>query len=104
LTVTVEPASAVPVITMPSRSLSRVDRVVAPPSPTPVIATVVPRSTVRVWVAVAVLPAASVDVTVTASGPIRRLASRDRRRVGAVRSNRRGTPLTVTVEPASACP
>jgi hypothetical protein len=29
LTVTVEPASAVPVITMPSRSLSRVDRVVA---------------------------------------------------------------------------
>jgi hypothetical protein len=42
---------------------------VASPPAIPVSVTVVPRSTVSVWVAVAVLPAASVEDTVTASGP-----------------------------------
>jgi hypothetical protein len=41
---------------------------VASPPAIPVSVTVVPRSTVRVWVAVAVLPAASVVDDVTASG------------------------------------
>jgi hypothetical protein len=57
----------VPVITMPPAASAALI-VLSPPS-TPVIATVVPRSRVRVWVAVAVLPAASVVATLTANGP-----------------------------------
>jgi hypothetical protein len=66
LTVTVEPPRPVPVITMPSAASAALI-VLSPPS-TPVIATVVPRSTVRVGCQVAVLPAASCCRTVTAAG------------------------------------
>jgi hypothetical protein len=48
------------------RGLSRVDRVVAALDARD--RNVVPRSRVRVWVAVAVLPAASVVATLTAKG------------------------------------
>jgi hypothetical protein len=62
----------VPVITMPPAASAALI-VLSPPS-TPVIATVVPRSTVR-SVAVAVLPAASVVATLTANGPSCRQAA-----------------------------
>jgi hypothetical protein len=87
LTVTVEPASAVPVITMPTRGLSRVDRVVA-------TLDAGDRNrgaavTVRVWVAVAVLPRRIRGRDVDRERAIRPAAAPDGRGVGAVRATSR---------------
>jgi hypothetical protein len=67
----------------------------------PVIVTVVPRSTVRCGI-VAVLPAASVDVTVTERAV--RGRSRHGGGVGALRPQWPGHRSPRTVEPASAVP